>query len=127
MEEDKVIIKNNGYQGQWSALLNNEDYSSSSDDLFTIIKSYSKFNEQTDSNKNNYLSRIGIQANPGDVFIIQFISTTNEQQPAFIQIGKTGIYEIDNVRISSLKFTDKNGNFRPMEPNVIIDYIIKEV
>ena len=38
------LAQNNGYQGQWSALLNNEDYSSISNDLFTIIKSYSIFN-----------------------------------------------------------------------------------
>lgn len=57
---------------------------------------------------------------------MKFISTTDDPFVT-IQIGKTGIYQVDNLRICSLKYVNDKGNFRPMEPNVIIDYIIQEV
>lgn len=117
MEEDKVITNNNGYQGQWSMLINSADLEET-DNLFNLIKNkYSVF-QNTSNDKNCYLSRVGIQANPGDKILISFINVGEDIK---IEIGKTGIYEIDNVRIDSLKFESE------IKPNVIIDYIIQEI
>ena len=117
MEENIVITNNNGYQGQWSMLINSADLEET-DNLFNLIKNkYSVF-QNTSIDKNCYLSRVGIQANPGDKILISFINVDGNIE---IEIGKTGIYEIDNVRIDSLKFENE------IKPNVIIDYIIQEV
>lgn len=117
-EENK---NNNGYQGQWSMLINSADLEET-DNLFNLIKNkYSVF-QNTSIDKNCYLSRVGIQANPGDKILINFISS-NDSNLTEIEIGKTGIYEIDNVRINSLKFSENT----EIKPNVIIDYIIQEV
>ena len=117
MEENIVITNNNGYQGQWSMLINSADLEET-DNLFNLIKNkYSVF-QNTSNDKNCYLSRVGIQANPGDKILISFINVGEDIE---IEIGKTGIYEIDNVRIDSLKFKSE------IKPNVIIDYIIQEV
>ena len=117
MEENIVITNNNGYQGQWSMLINSADLEET-DNLFNLIKNkYSVF-QNTSNDKNCYLSRVGIQANPGDKILISFINVDGNIE---IEIGKTGIYEIDNVRIDSLKFESE------IKPNVIIDYIIQEV
>lgn len=107
---------NNGYQGQWSMLINSADLEETTNlDLFNLIKNkYSVF-QNTSIDKNCYLSRVGIQANPGDKILINFINNSSSVE---IEIGKTGIYEIDNVRINSLKFKDV------IKSNVIIDYII---
>lgn len=116
MEEDRVITSNNGYQGQWSMLINSADLEETNN-LFNLIKNkYSVF-QNTSIDKNCYLSRVGIQANPGDKILISFINIGEDIE---IVIGKTGIYEIDNVRIDSLKFESE------IKPNVIIDYIIQE-
>lgn len=119
MEEDVIITNINGYQGQWSMLINSADLEETTDlDLFDLIKNkYSVF-QNTSNDKNCYLSRVGIQANPGDKILISFI---NVEGTIEVEIGKTGIYEIDNVRIDSLKFESE------IKPNVIIDYIIQEV
>lgn len=119
MGENTIITNNNGYQGQWSMLLNSTDLTEiGSGNLFNLIKNKYSIFQHTSNGKNCYLSRIGIQANPGDKVSISFV---NEDSSVEIEIGKTGIYEIDDVRIDSLKFKSE------IKPNVIIDYIIQEV
>lgn len=121
MEENIVITNNNGYQGQWSMLINSTDLEET-DNLFNLIKNKYSIFQNTSVDKNCYLSRVGIQANPGDKIIINFVNGTNNDLTE-IEIGKTGIYEIDNVRINLLKFSQET----EIKPNVIIDYIIQEV
>lgn len=117
MGEDVIITNNNGYQGQWSMLLNSADLTEIGDgNLFNLIKNKYSIFQNTSDGKNCYLSRVGIQANPGDEVLISFVNEDNN--PTKIEIGKTGIYEIDDVRINSLKFKSE------IKPNVIIDYII---
>ena len=119
MGEDVIITNNNGYQGQWSMLLNSADLTEIDDgNLFNLIKNKYSIFQNTSDGKNCYLSRVGIQANPGDKVLISFV---NEDNSIEIEIGKTGIYEIDDVRIDLLKFKNE------IKPNVIIDYIIQEV
>lgn len=119
MGEDVIITNNNGYQGQWSMLLNSADLTEiGNGNLFNLIKNKYSIFQNTSDGKNCYLSRVGIQANPGDKISISFVNQDNSIE---IEIGKTGIYEIDDVRIDSLVF--ENG----IKPNVIIDYIIQEV
>ena len=108
----------NGFQGQIAALVYNGKKFPGERDLFSDIKNASKFNQQTPTNKNCFLSRIGIQANPGDVVTIKFI---NDDRQNKIKIGKTGIYEAEDVRIKYLSFDTDS------DKNAIIDYIIKEV
>ena len=108
----------NGFQGQIAALVYNGKKFPGERDLFSDIKNASKFNQQTPTNKNCFLSRIGIQANPGDVVTIKFV---NDDRQTKIKIGKTGIYEVEDVRIKYLSFDADS------DKNAIIDYIIKEV
>jgi hypothetical protein len=49
------------------------------------------------------------------------INFVNDQNLIQIKIGKTGIYEIEDVRIQYLSFDADS------DKNAIIDYIIKEV
>lgn len=108
----------NGFQGQIAALVYEGKKFPSGRNLFNDIKNASKFNQQTPTGKNCFLSRVGIQANPGDIVNINFV---NDQNLIPIKIGKTGIYEIEDVRIQYLSFDADS------DKNAIIDYIIKEV
>ena len=106
------MLENNGYQGQLAALNEETKIFQKDKDLFSIIRINSKFTEPT------YLKRIGILAQPGDVIKFGNIITGGSLQEEEIQIGKTGIYEVDNVKIKSLSFKENSG------PDAIIDYIL---
>lgn len=107
----------NGFQGQIAALVYEGKKFPSGRNLFNDIKNASKFNQQTPTSKNCFLSRVGIQANPGDIVNINFVNN----DPTQIKIGKTGIYEVEDVKITFLSFINDS------DKNAIIDYIIKEV
>lgn len=89
----------NGYQGQLYARDMENNCFAAGVDLYPII------NENSDI---LYISRIGINAPPATVVII------NEKN---IQIGKTGIYEVEDVKITSIRFEEDS------PPDAIIDYI----
>ena len=107
----------NGFQGQITALIYSNNKFPKNRNLFNDIKDASKFNQQTSVDKNCFLSRIGVQANPGDIIKINFVNN----DPTQIKIGKTGIYEVEDVKITFLSFINDS------DKNAIIDYIIKEV
>lgn len=95
---------NNFYQGQ---LQYSSQIFSPQQELFSIICSDSQF-----AQNNCYLRRIGIMGHPGDI-----VTLGGEK----ITIGKTGIYEIDNIEIKSLKFKI---NENVLDTMAIIDYIL---
>lgn len=65
-----------------------------------------------------YVSHIGIQS------AIENIVYLNDKE---IHIGKTGIYEIGNVEITSIKFSNLNSLNEEVQidNNTIIDYVIE--
>lgn len=100
MAEKKVI---NGYQSQ-IASINQENKKFEKDiNLFNIIA------EEFEEGKNYTVRRIGIQTAPGTKIYLNSIP---------IIIGKTGIYEVDDVEITSIILEEDNDD-------IIIDYIIK--
>lgn len=111
---------NNGYQGQ---LQYNSQIFPRGQNLFPIICSDSKF-----SPENCYLRRIGIMGHLGNIISLGKDESNKRQ----IEIGKTGIYEIDNVDIKYLSFLfenpdeKENNNAELKKITAIIDYILTE-
>lgn len=102
------MLNNDGYQGQLAALNTESKKFEAEKNLVSLIKANSKFNEI-------YLKRIGIMAQPGDK--IKF-RNKDQQKEIEVLIGKTGMYEIDNVNISQLAFVENS------DSKAIIDYIL---
>ena len=97
---------NNGYQGQ---LQYNSQIFPRGQDLFPIICSD------------------GIMGHLGNVISLG----KNENNKERVMIGKTGMYEIDNVAIKYLSFLFENpneeeSNTEPKKITAIIDYILIE-
>lgn len=65
----------------------------------------------------SFISHIGIQTETGNIVLL------NDKE---FEIGKTGIYEIGNTVITSIKFKETNthGDTVIIDKNTIIDYII---
>ena len=102
MAEKKVI---NGYQSQIASINQENKEFEKNTNLFDIIA------EEFEEGKNYIVRRIGIQTTPGIKVLLNSIP---------IVIGKTGIYEVDDVEITSIVLEENNDD-------MIIDYIIKEV
>lgn len=102
MAEKKVI---NGYQSQIASINQENKKFEKNINLFNIVA------EEFEEGKNYIIRRIGIQAIPGTEIQLNSIP---------IIIGKTGIYEVDDVEINSIILNEDNDN-------MIIDYIVKEV
>ena len=112
----------NGYQGQITAASQpNYSFLANADIMPLIINDYKNI-----PNKNNklfYLERIGIQAQPETVVLLASTvlgeNNINGNQEQRIKIGKTGLYEANDVHIIGIKFEQNTLH------DVIIDYIIK--
>lgn len=91
----------NGYQGQIRAIDQPNGYFIRGNEIFTLI-------QQDTSINTAYIEKIGIQTYPGTLIRL------NGQT---IEIGKTGMYETDEVEITSIQFPENSPK------NVIIDYI----
>lgn len=92
----------NGYQGQIRARDQENGKFIHNQQLFTLIRENSSFEIGS-------LQRIGIFAPEGTTFLI------NGKQ---IKIGKTKIYEADEVKITSLQVLEDSSN------EVIIDFVV---
>lgn len=92
----------NGYQGQIRARDQDQGYFPGGSDIFILIK------EQCQGDVVS-LSRLGIFAPENTLVKI------NDKE---IKIGKTKIYEIDEVSITSIKFLENSSN------EVIIDFVV---
>lgn len=89
----------NGYMGQLKGPFQADE------ELFTRIQNAS-------SEKIAAVQHLGIQTLTGDFIMIEI----NGKE---IEIGKTGIYEVRNTEITSIKFkTD-------VDENTLVDYVIK--
>ena len=95
--------KTNGYQGQIRANDQEVGYFASGQNIINLI------NNECNDQFTGFISRIGIEAPEGTQINI------NGQN---INIGKTGLYEINNVYITSLIFTSDSST------TAVIDYII---
>lgn len=95
----------NGYQGQICAADQNNRCFAANQEIFTLIQDLAHVEV-------DYLERVGIQAPPGTMILI------NNSTASKIEIGKTGLYEADDVEITSLKFLEDSPE------SVIIDFII---
>ena len=121
-----ALINNiNGYQGQ----IIYQDFKDNLLNIETLIKE----NSIIGNGKTYIISRIGIQAIPGDQFELTNQSPgTGGGIVSRIKIGKTGFYEANDVEISHIKYfpkkkdTNSNENEERFGHDVIIDYIIKE-
>ena len=89
----------NGYMGQLKGPFQADE------ELFTKIQNIS-------SEKIAAVQHLGIQTVTGDLVMIEI----NGKE---IEIGKTGMYEVRNTEITSIKFkTD-------VDENTLVDYVIK--
>lgn len=113
-----ALINNiNGYQGQ----IIYQDFKDNLLNIETLIKE----NSIIGNGKTCLISRIGIQAIPGDQFELTNQSPgTGGGIVSRIKIGKTGFYEANDVEISQIKYYPNDNNRSGHD--VIIDYIIKQ-
>lgn len=113
-----ALINNiNGYQGQ----IIYQDFKDNLLNIETLIKE----NSIIGNGKTCLISRIGIQAIPGDQFKLTNHSPGSSNPPQnIIKIGKTGFYEANDVEISQIKYYPNDNNRSGHD--VIIDYIIKQ-
>lgn len=91
----------NGYQGQIRAMDQPQRCFKANTQLMTLI------NTNNVSTKN--IKRLGIISTPG---------TQVQLNDQVIEIGKTRIYEVDNIEISSIKFLQDSSE------GTYIDYLI---
>ena len=89
----------NGYMGQLKGPFQADE------ELFTKI-------QNTSSEKIAAVQHLGIQTVTGDLVIIEI----NGKE---IEIGKTGMYEVRNTEITSIKFKTN------VDENTLVDYVIK--
>ena len=89
----------NGYMGQLKGPFQADE------ELFTKI-------QNTSSEKITAVQHLGIQTVTGDLVMIEI----NGKE---IEIGKTGMYEVRNTEITSIKFKTN------VDENTLIDYVIK--
>lgn len=97
-------MRSNGYQGQL--------YARDIDNKHGFRAGMNLYNQIFDENdsKNLYISRIGISAPPKTKIIIDGVE---------IEIGKTGIYEVEDVEIKNTISFNEDSSL-----DAIIDYII---
>ena len=93
----------NGYQGQIRAIDQQAGYFLADQEIMDLIAL------QCNNYYAGFISRLGIQAPEKSVFLINGEA---------IEMGKTGMYEINNVIINSLLFEENSSS------DVVIDYII---
>ena len=91
-------MENNVHQGQLRGPFTAEQ------ELFTLIK-------EAAAVPFTYITHIGVQTDVRNIIIV------NGKE---YEIGKTGIYEIGNTEITSLKFKED------VDINTIVDYTIEE-
>ena len=89
----------NGYTGQLKGPFHVDE------ELFTKI-------QNTSSEKIAAVQHLGIQTVTGDLVMIEI----NGKE---IEIGKTGMYEVRNTEITSIKFKTN------VDENTLVDYVIK--
>lgn len=97
----------NIYQGQIRGPFN------ANQDIFPLISSQCAIAPK-------YILHLGIQTEPDNVVLHpeSLIEITNHGQTLTYEVGKTGMYEVGNTKITSLKF------FKNKDNNTIIDYTV---
>lgn len=93
----------NGYQGQIRASDQSNGYFQAEANIISLITN------ACNNQYNGFVQRIGIEAPEGT-----FITINGES----IQIGKTGLYEVNNAYITSLTFVENSTK------EAVVDYII---
>lgn len=109
----------NGYQGQLRAMDQPNGYFPANQELFTLIQ-----NDASSVITIDCIKRIGIQTSPVIINEQNTLVTKNAVvllNNKEIQIGSTGLYETDEVEITSIKFKYNSSK------DTIIDYIITKV
>ena len=97
----------NGYQGQIRARDQSQGHFSPEQDIFILISEQCQ--KGTSGEGITGLSKFGIFAPEGTIILL------NNKE---IKIGKTKIYQIDEVNITSIKFLENSSN------EVIIDFVV---
>ena len=113
-----MATKNNGYQGQITTSNQPGYVFRANQDLMDLIIQDSKWTSSPSTII--YIERIGIQAQPETVVLLTNRSSSSlisGQITTSIKIGKTGLYEANDVQINHIAFQNDT-------QNVIIDYII---
>lgn len=103
-------MSENNYQGQFYARDIDSEHGFHKIVDNGLINLFSEVIEGTD-----YVNRLGICAPPGTIATIKN-GTNNEE--VTIEIGKTGIYEVEDVKITGLSFPADTAL------DAIVDYIV---
>lgn len=117
------------YQGQIASIRQSESEFSfpCNEDLFDLMKQNSIFKDQESNEKTFIISRIGIVSEPGNIVSLgNYVAGSLFSDIVNIEIGKTGVYQANDVKINYVSLQNKKENENTIK-NTIIDYIIQEV
>lgn len=103
-------MSENNYQGQFYARDIDSEHGFHKIINNNLINLFSEVIKGTD-----YVNRLGISAPPGTIATIKN-GTNNEE--VTIEVGKTGIYEVEDVKITGLSFPADTAL------DAIVDYIV---
>lgn len=113
------------YQGQIASIRQPNFYFLQNNNLFNLMKQNSIFKEDESQEKTFIISRIGIVTEPGNIVSLgNYVAGSLFNDKVNIEIGKTGIYQANDIKINYVSLQSKNGDG---VKNTIIDYIIQEV
>ena len=114
------------YQGQ-IASIRQPNFSLPQGNLFNLMKQNSIFKGPEQDEKTFIISRIGIVTEPGNIVSLgNYVAGSQFSDEIKVEIGKTGIYQANDIKINFIKFLDKEEHEIEAK-NTIIDYIIQEV
>lgn len=113
------------YQGQIASIRQPNFSFPQDNNLFNLMKQNSIFKEDESQEKTFIISRIGIVTEPGNIVSLgNYVAGSSFNDMVNIEIGKTGIYQANDIKINYVSLQSKNGD---EVKNTIIDYIIQEV
>lgn len=116
------------YQGQIASIRQSNFYFPQNNNLFNLMKQNSIFKEDESQEKTFIISKIGIISDPGNIVSLgNYVAGSSFSDIVDIEIGKTGVYQANDIKINYVSLKNKKDNDEGEIKNTIIDYIIQEV
>lgn len=116
------------YQGQIASIRQSNFYFPQNNNLFNLMKQNSIFKEDESQEKTFIISKIGIVSDPGNIVSLgNYVAGSSFSDIVDIEIGKTGVYQANDIKINYVSLKNKKDNDEGEIKNTIIDYIIQEV
>lgn len=116
------------YQGQIASIRQPDFFFPQNNNLFNLMKQNSIFKDQESNEKTFIISRIGIVSDPGNIVSLgNYVAGSLFDDRVNIEIGKTGVYQANDIKINYVSLQNKKDNDEGKIKNTIIDYIIQEV